>query len=75
MKVRFLRLGYFVWVLALAAGVLAYLAWGLPHAIWSYSYYGGERGDFASRHYVRCTFVGPYGVFTLGPSTGRCLRL
>jgi hypothetical protein len=72
MKVRFWRAGYFAWVIVLVAAWGAYRAYGLPHAIWSYSFYGGERGNTWSRHYTSCTFVGPYGVFTRNAVDGRC---
>lgn len=70
-KLRFLRPAYFVWVAVPLALVGIYQLYGLPHAIWSYSYRGGETG-FASRWYTRCTFVGPYGAFTVPASEGSC---
>ena len=49
----------------------AYLAFGLPHGIWSYDF-RGTFSDRAGRWYTRCTFIGPYGAFTLYPTDGKC---
>lgn len=70
MRPRLLRPSFFVWVPILIAGWAAYEQYGLPHLIWSYSYRGGD--DFASRYYTRCTFIGPYGEFSLPAEDGRC---
>jgi len=74
MKVRFLRVSYFAWILLPAALFLAYLLFGLPHMIWSYDWLdqGHSYGDFKNRHYTRCTFIGPYGAFTTYPTNGKC---
>lgn len=73
MKMRFLRPGYFLWILGPLAAWGGYQAFGLPHVIWSYSFTGAERaGDYAGRWYTRCTFVGPYGALTTYPSDGEC---
>jgi hypothetical protein len=71
MRPRLIRASYFVWMLAALAGWAAYEHSGLPHIIWTYSYRGGET-SFSSRYYTRCTFVGPYGAFTVPAERGRC---
>lgn len=70
-RIRFLRASYFIWILGPVAAWAVYQAWGLPHVIFSYSYHGGESG-YASRWYTRCTFIGPYGAFTVPATNGRC---
>ncbi len=74
MTPRFLRAGYFVWIAAPVAALLIYLVFGLPHFIWSYQWenHGRSYGDFKSRIYTRCTFIGPYGAFTTYPMNGKC---
>lgn len=76
MEVRFLRAGYFIWVIVPLAIYLAYLAFGLPHMIWSYEYRQVGRTSlsdpFAGRHYTRCTFIGPYGSFSISAKNGKC---
>jgi hypothetical protein len=71
MKLRFWRASYLVWLVVppLAYGI--FVLYGLPHVIWSYSFHGGEQG-FGSRYYTRCTFIGPYGEFTVAASGGSC---
>jgi hypothetical protein len=39
--------------------------------IWSYEFYGSD-ADWSRRRYTRCTFIGPYGVFTVPATDGRC---
>ncbi len=73
MKTRFLRIGYFAWIIMPVALYLGYLAFGLPHFIWSYDWRdNGTYDPFAKRHYTRCTFIGPYGDFTTYPIDGKC---
>lgn len=74
MKARLLPITYFVWIIFPIAIFIAYLALGLPHVIWSYSFLDNGRGNdpFAERHYTRCTFIGPYGSFTTYPANGTC---
>ena len=69
---RYLSLVLWVAVPLLAYG--AYSAYGLPHVIVSYSFANnGHSYDLSvSRHYLSCTFVGPYGVFTVPAEDGRC---
>lgn len=72
---RPVRFSYFAWIAALALLYGAYAAYGLPHVIWSYGFQlagTNDRWDFAARRYTRCTFVGPYGQFTIYPGDGRC---
>ncbi len=68
---RLFRLPYLLWIVVPLVLFGIYRAWGLPHVIWSYEFYGGAAG-FGSRHYVACTFVGPYGAFTEPAENGRC---
>ena len=73
MKTQFIRASYFVWIVMPVALYLGYLAYGLPHGIWSYDWRNnGTYDPFAKRHYTRCTFIGPYGHFTTYPSNGKC---
>lgn len=74
MKARLLPITYFVWIVVPVALFIAYLAFGLPHVIWSYSFLDNGRGNdpFVERHYTRCTFIGPYGSFTTHPADGTC---
>ena len=72
MKVRFLRLSYFVWVIVPLGLLAAYEAFGLPHMIWSYDFYSTSDEPFVGRTYTRCTFIGPYGAFTTRPADGKC---
>jgi len=76
MKVRFLRLGYFVWIIVPVAVYLAFIAVGLPHLIWSYEYRqvgpASSANPFAGRYYTRCTFIGPYGSFSSPARNGKC---
>ena len=48
--------------------------YGLPHVIWACEFIDNGRpyDPFAKRHYLSCTFVGPYGVFTTRATGGRC---
>lgn len=67
----FVRVSYFVWLVAPALLFAAYRLYGLPHVIWSYDFYGSH-ADWSARRYTRCTFVGPYGEFTTYPANERC---
>lgn len=69
-KPRLLRAGYFLWLLGPLAAFYVYAAHGLPHAIWSYNYLGGQHGQ--PRFYTQCTFIGPLGAFTIPAKNGRC---
>ncbi|MEX0957586.1 MAG: hypothetical protein WDZ83_20520 [Rhizobiaceae bacterium] len=68
---RLFRLSYLVWIVVPLLLFGIYRAWGLPHVIWSYSFQGGATG-FGSRHYITCSFAGPYGGFTVPATNGRC---
>ncbi len=76
MKPRLLRFSFFIWVIVPVAIYLAYLAFGLPHMIWSYEYRQVEPAStanpFAGRYYTRCTFIGPYGSISRSASNGKC---
>lgn len=71
---RLIKLSYFAWLVVPLGLWLAYDSFGLPHAIWSYSWIDEGQGmdPFAERHYTRCTFIGPYGLFTEPAKYGRC---
>lgn len=73
-KVRFLRPSFFVWPVVPLIACLATSAFGLPHVIWSYEWRGpaARSDDIAVRHYTICTYVGPYGVFTVRADDGAC---
>ncbi|MEM8497847.1 MAG: hypothetical protein AAF542_07465 [Pseudomonadota bacterium] len=68
------RPSYFIWTLVPMALWLAYTTYGLPHMKWSYSWRDTGQGyDIsATRYYTRCTYIGPYGEFTIIPLDGRC---
>ena len=60
------NLRYFVWVIFPVAFFVAYLLLGLPHMIWSYDWRdNGTHDPFVERHYTRCSFIGPFGAFTI----------
>lgn len=71
MKPRFWRASYLVWLIVPVTVLAVNQLYGVPHAIWSFSYEGGERG-FGSRRFTSCTFIGPYGAFTVRARGGRC---
>lgn len=73
MKVRFLHASYFVWLVVPLALFAIVRGAGLPHVIWSYEWRGpnGSSG-WSQRYYIRCTFIGPHGVFTEYPANGKC---
>jgi len=64
----------FLWVALPVATYITYAIWGLPHAIFSYHFEdnGDPYNPLAERTYVDCTFVGPYGAFTVPAESGRC---
>jgi len=72
MKVRFMRPIYFLWVVVPVVGFIIYMVWGLPHVIWSYDFRAASYDPLAERYYERCTYVGPYGTFTIYPTNGKC---
>lgn len=75
MKVYLVRPIYFAWVIVPVTIYLGYLAFGLPHMIWSYEwrYTRQSQNPYANRYYTRCTFIGPYGAFTIfHPKGGNC---
>ena len=63
-----------IWIVVPIAAYAVYGIYGLPHAIWSYRFEttGGSRDPLAGRRYIDCTFVGPWGVFTVPADGGRC---
>lgn len=75
-KVRFVRAGYFVWLIVPTLMVGAYHLFGTPYIIWSYDWRPlgpTSYADFDQRHYTRCTFLG-WGprLHTEHPANGRC---
>lgn len=76
MKVPFVRASFFVWMIVPVVVYFAYLAFGLPHFIWSYEYRqvgpASSANPFAGRYYTRCTFIGPYGYFSKSAKNGKC---
>lgn len=71
---RLIKLSYFAWLVVPLGLWLAYDVLGLPHGLWSYSWIDQGQGmdPYAERYYTRCTFIGPYGVFTERAEYGRC---
>ena len=70
-----MKLVRFLWWMIIPVGVYsAYLIFGLPHFIWSYSWVDEGQGydPWAQHYYTRCTFIGPYGSFTSTPNNGKC---
>ena len=67
-------LPFFAWVLVIAFTYQAYAAQGLPHFLWSYSFLdNGDRfNPYAERYYTSCTYIGPYGEFTVLAIGGKC---
>lgn len=74
MKVRLIRASFFWWLIVPITLFGAYQSFGLPHLIWSYQFLdNGNPYDLdVPRTYTRCTFVGPFGVFTVPASRGKC---
>lgn len=70
-RVPLLRSSYFWWVLLPAGLFVGYLAFGLPHVIWSYRF-SGTYSDLSSRVYHDCTWFGPYGAITRSAENGTC---
>lgn len=64
----------FFWLALPIAGWLTYTVFGLPHAIWTYTFYnnGAPHNPLAKREYIDCTFWGPYGRFTVPADAGYC---
>ena len=64
----------FLWVIGAAAIYAIYATQGLPHMIWSYQFHdnGDRYNPLADRYYTSCTFIGPYGVFTIPAKGGKC---
>lgn len=71
MKVRFLRPIYFLWFVVPVSGYLALTLFGTPHVAWTRSWHFS--GADQARFYTRCTYVGPYGAYTIHfPADGKC---
>lgn len=70
---KYLR--FFRWLVVPVFCVAAYLVLGLPHVRSSYTWRDDGQGydPMAPRFYTRCSFVGPYGRFTIyHPRNGEC---
>lgn len=67
-------LSLFVWIIGAGALFGLYATKGLPHVIFGYTFLdnGDRYNAFASRYYLTCEFVGPYGVFKVSADNGRC---
>lgn len=74
MKPRLIRPSFFVWMIAPLVAFGLYIVAGLPHVIWSYTFRDDGQGNdpFAARHYISCTFIGPYGAFEVAAKNGKC---
>ncbi len=69
------RLRFTIWAIVPIALCLVYIAFGLPHFRWQYTWLNEGQGHdpLAQRHYLSCTFWGPYGRFTVNhPARGEC---
>jgi len=64
----------FFWLAVPMAAYVTYTVYGLPHVIWSYRFHpnGDPHNPLKARYYTQCTFVGPYGVFTVDADRGKC---
>ncbi|MCQ0989589.1 hypothetical protein [Jiella marina] len=67
-------LSLILWVAAPAAALGIYAGWGVPHVIFQYTYRdNGHPHDLTvPRHYLTCTFVGPYGAITVAAERAKC---
>ena len=65
---------FFIWIVVPIAIYLAFMAWGLPHFAWSYSWRDDGQGydPFAHRWYVSCIYIGTYGSHRYIPRDGKC---
>jgi hypothetical protein len=69
MKLRYLRILYFAWLLVPPVIYMAVATHGLPHLVWKTQGINYPSGRFHSR----CTYVGPYGTYTVQfPKAGDC---
>lgn len=72
---KVVRPNFFVWLAVPVLLWIGYAAYGLPHVIWSYSWTApnsASYGDFEARTYTRCSYLGPFGLFTEYPNDGTC---
>lgn len=67
-------LSLLLWLVGAGALYGVYVTKGLPHVIWSYTFQdNGDRfNPYAKRHYLSCTFLGPFGAFRVPATNGRC---
>lgn len=67
---------FLCFVPATAALVTAALVWletiGLPHLAWQYRYAVQARAGEVERHYLWCTYAGPYGAWRQEAVDGWC---
>lgn len=71
----FLRLSYLAWIAVPVAAYAVYALIGPPYLLWSYTWRDNGQGyDIsAHRYFLRCTYAGPAGSFTVHfPSRGEC---
>lgn len=76
-RIPLLRRLYFVWLVGPSLVYGAFLAWGLPHIVFSYQYTAppGRHYDpraFPLRIYHRCTYWGPYGFIRIEAPNDWC---
>lgn len=45
---------------------------GLPHLRYSYDFNAEGHNPMLKREYLRCTYIGPHGSFTVRPTDGNC---
>jgi len=68
-------LRYGAWIPIALGLYLIFLAWGMPHLAFNYTYRDDGRGyePFSpGRVYTSCTYIGYYGHFYYSPKNGTC---
>ncbi|TPW33123.1 hypothetical protein FJU08_00715 [Martelella alba] len=70
----FRYLALLAWIAVPLAAWGVYASKGLPHVIVEYTFLdNGHPYDLAvERHYLTCTFWGPYGTFHVDAEQGKC---
>lgn len=68
-------LRFIKWIVVPLALIAAYAVLGLPHVRWMHIFRDDGQGydPLAPRHYLSCTFFGPFGRFKIDhPEDGKC---
>ena len=71
---RFSALRYFIWIIGPVLIYGGYLAWGLPHIAFNYTFRNDGQGydPYAHRWYLECEYIGSYGSHMYYPTDGKC---